>query len=202
MVKLLYQGHASFRLAVNNYITYIDPYAGEQYDEPADLILVTHQHYDHNQVELPARKHTCQLWQNMDSHPSKDVYLAKQFGPLEISATVACNKNHPIDQCVGYLIRTEGITLWFAGDTSYVPEMKTQMPKEHIDYAFLPGDGIFNMDIDEAARCANLIGAKNVTPIHLYPDHLYSDKLAHRFKDLADNCLLIRPGEEITLVHQ
>jgi L-ascorbate metabolism protein UlaG (beta-lactamase superfamily) len=51
MAKLFYQGHGSFRLtAADGQVVYVDPYAGEGYDLPADLILVSHQHGDHNQL--------------------------------------------------------------------------------------------------------------------------------------------------------
>ena len=43
--KLLYQGHGSLRITTaEGKVIYIDPYAGEGYDVPADLILVTHGH--------------------------------------------------------------------------------------------------------------------------------------------------------------
>ena len=42
MAKLLYQGHGSMRLiSEGGTVVYIDPFAGEGYDRPADLILVT-----------------------------------------------------------------------------------------------------------------------------------------------------------------
>jgi len=51
--KLLYQGHGSYRItAADGRIIYIDPYAGEGYDKPADILLVSHQHGDHNQTKL------------------------------------------------------------------------------------------------------------------------------------------------------
>ena len=52
MPKLLFQGHGSYRLTANDgRIVYVDPYKGKGYDAPADIILVTHQHSDHNQVD-------------------------------------------------------------------------------------------------------------------------------------------------------
>ena len=53
MPKLLYQGHGSFRLTTDdNRFIYVDPYKGKGYDMPADIILVTHQHSDHNKIKL------------------------------------------------------------------------------------------------------------------------------------------------------
>ena len=49
---LLYMGQASIRIVTGQgKVIYIDPYAGDAYDLPADLILVTHDHYDHSDVD-------------------------------------------------------------------------------------------------------------------------------------------------------
>ena len=51
MAELLYQGHGSYRIVSNEgVVIYVDPYAGEGYDMPADIVIVTHEHSDHNQV--------------------------------------------------------------------------------------------------------------------------------------------------------
>lgn len=50
--KLLYQGQASIRIVTPECkVIYIDPYAGDTYHLSADLILVTHGHYDHSDVD-------------------------------------------------------------------------------------------------------------------------------------------------------
>ena len=48
MAKLLYQGHGSYRITADDgRVLYVDPYAGEGYDKPADIVLITHEHSDH-----------------------------------------------------------------------------------------------------------------------------------------------------------
>ena len=71
------------------------------------------------------------------------------------------------------------------------------LKERNIDYAFFCGDGIYNMDIEEASKCAFIVGAKISIPYHLYPDHLYDEELAKQFK--APYVKLIYPNQEINL---
>ena len=53
MSKMLYQGHGSYRLTTRDGKTiYVDPYVGEGYDVPADLIVISHEHHDHNNLAI------------------------------------------------------------------------------------------------------------------------------------------------------
>ena len=194
---LLYQGHGSFRItSKDGIVIYVDPYAGEGYDAPADIILVTHQHGDHNQIDLITQKPNCEIIQNIEAleggeHNSFDIE------GILIKAVWAENKNHNPEECVGYLITVDGIKIYAAGDTSKTAEMESFAELE-LDYALLPCDGIFNMDLAEAAECAELIGAKHNIPIHIKPGELFDAELAEQFA--APNKLIVKPGEEIALV--
>ena len=203
MATLVFQGHGSLRLTTNaGHVIYVDPFmspAGKDsfdtYDVPADLVLVTHQHFDHTAVDKMPHALGCVIWQNKNAHPSPSEYLTQAFldGEVTVEAVEAYNRNHPKDECVGYVVCVDGLALYFAGDTSTTAQM-ARMPEMGIDYAFLPGDGIYNMDVDEAAKCARLIGAKHNVPIHLHPMEPYGESEAKHFAAQAPNALLIRPG--------
>lgn len=196
MAKLLYQGHGSLRLTSNNgTVVYIDPYIGDGYDKPADLILVTHQHHDHNQIDLPAHAHGCEIIQNMDALQGGE-YRKFTVKDINIEATEAYNKNHRKEECVGYLVSVDGLLIYFAGDTAQTKQMETLADRQ-IDYAFLPIDGIFTMNIKAAVECAKLIRAKHTIPIHMKPGKLFDLKKAEKF--VTDGAMVVEPGEEIEL---
>ena len=196
MAKLLYQGHGSFRLTTDSgKVIYIDPFAGDGYDKPADLILVTHQHHDHNKINLPPHNENCVIYQNTDALKN-GVYQTADIADVHIEAVEAYNKNHNPAECVGYLVTADGIILYFAGDTSKTNQMET-FADRNIDYAFLPCDGMFNMGIDEAIECADLINAKHSVPVHMSPGKLFSEKKAKKFT--AQTAFVVVPDNEITL---
>lgn len=194
MAKLYYNGHGSFRLITSqNTVVYIDPYAGEGYEEPADIILVTHQHGDHNQIDKPTKKSEYQIIMNSDSLINGE-YKEFKIKDIDIKAVPAYNKNHSKEECVGYLVKTDGVLIYFSGDTSKIVEMN-DLKFLNIDYAFFPCDGVYNMDEVEASECAKIVSARHSIPVHLKSGALYDKEKANNFK--VEGKLLIEPGEEI-----
>ena len=197
MAKLLYQGHGSYRISTDEgYVIYIDPYIGEGYDVPANLVLVTHEHHDHNEVDKMPHAAGCVIIRAVDALRG-GVYNEFDEGPVHIRAVQAKNVNHNINECVGFVLEFDGLKLYAAGDTSETDDMHNLLPGMALDYALLPGDGIYNMDVEEASRCARLIDAKHSIPIHLVPGQLYGEAEAARFD--CPGKLLVRPGETIIL---
>ena len=198
MSKLLFQGHGSYRIITdNNTVIYVDPFLGDGYELPADVILVTHEHSDHNHVELPAKKEDTIIIRHGDLHPD-ERYAEATFKGIGIEAVEAYNSNHKKEECVGYILRFDGLVIYASGDTSLTDDMKDKIPSYHVDYALLPIDGIYNMDPVEASKCADYIKAKHTIPIHMKPMELFDENQANKF--IHDSRLIVKAGEEIELI--
>ena len=198
---LLYMGQASIRIVTaEGKVIYIDPYAGD-YTMPADLILVTHGHFDHCAVEkVENRNDGCQIITYKEA-VVKGVHQTFDLDYVKIEAVEAGYNNwHDVNECVGYILTfSNGKSVYVTGDTSTTKQMPLLADK-HIDYAFFCCDGVFNMGLEEAAECAKAVGAKHNIPYHNTTDNtgeMFDRSLAEQFD--APNRLIVYPGEELLL---
>lgn len=196
---LLYQGHGSLRIVTaEGKVIYVDPYAGEGYDLPANLILVSHGHPDHGAVDLiENRAEDCQIIRNTDALVDGE-YKIFDLGYATIEPVQAGNnRNHDVDVCVGWLITlSDGVSIYATGDTSTTEQM-AELAAREIDYAFFVCDGVYNMDIEEASACAALVNAKHSIPYHMAPGQLFDAERAEQFE--GPGKLILPAGEELAL---
>ena len=197
--RLLYLGHASLRLVTpEDKVIYIDPYAGTGYDLPADLILVTHDHYDHSDLaKIQNRRPDCQIITEKEALAGGEHHTF-DLGYVKIEAVEAgYNPNHSVKSCVGYILTLSGgITIYVAGDTSITPQM-SEFAARHLDYAFFPCDGVYNMDVKEASKAAAIVQARHSIPYHMLPGADFSAEIAAAFT--APGKLVLKNGAEISL---
>ena len=196
---LLYQGHGSLRITTSaGQVIYIDPYAGEGYDVPADLILVTHPHPDHTAIDLIATQNPgCEIITHEEALVDGEYKtFTKDFVTVE-AVQAGNNPNHDINVCVGYVLTlSDGKSIYVSGDTSKTEQMAA-LTERNLDYAFFCCDGKYNMDMDEAIECAALVQAKHSIPYHMVPGELFSRERAELFT--AKNQLIVADGEEINI---
>jgi L-ascorbate metabolism protein UlaG (beta-lactamase superfamily) len=150
--------------------------------EKADVILVTHHHKDH------CKRVTVDRLRGPDTLVIAPKRCAKELGQdikiikpgeklslddVVIEAVHAYNteqgrssrKQHPKGEGVGYLLRLAGKTIYHAGDTDFIPEMREL---GRVDVALLPIGGTFTMDIEEATQAAIAMNPKVVIPMHRF----------------------------------
>ncbi len=184
-------GHASFKITGEK-IIYIDPYRITG-GETADIILITHDHYDHlskEDIEKIIGEKTVVIVPTSAGDAIKgNVKKVKPGDTLtvegvEIQAVPAYNTGkefHPRGKnYVGYVFKVGGVSYYHAGDTDYIPEMKDI----HADVAFLPVGGTYTMDAEEAAKAAEDIKPKVAVPMH-WGTIVGSEKDARKFESLC-----------------
>ena len=201
---LRYMGQASVRVTTaEGKVIYVDPFSGsdEDYAPAADLILVTHAHPDHNQMDRVANRNPdCRII-TQDEAILDGIHQTFDLGYVRVEAVEAgYNQNHSVENCVGYVLTfSNGASVYVSGDTSTTRQMP-ELAERGIDYAFFCCDGRFNMGLEEAAECAKLVGAKRNIPYHMAPgaENHFDREIAEQFQ--VENRMIIEPGEDIPVV--
>lgn len=195
MVNIEWLGHASFRITSADKTIYIDPWKLNTDKPKADLILISHSHYDHLSPDDVARISTgrTQVICSADCAPQLKSVKTRTAAPDEtinvgeivIRTTRAYNPKkqfHPkINNWMGFLIVLEGEVIYYAGDTDVIPEMETL---GKVDVALLPVGGTYTMTADEAAEAVRLIKPARAIPYH-WGDIVGSVGDAQKFKELS-----------------
>ncbi|HLY25925.1 MAG TPA: MBL fold metallo-hydrolase [Aggregatilineales bacterium] len=168
--RIQWLGHASFRIQGLPFI-YIDPWRISRNAFHADVVLVSHDHYDHcslPDVEKLRGPDTIVLANSMAAALLPDTTILRPWQVININsasirAIPAYNSHHPKDfGGLGFVISMEHTDIYFAGDTGLIDEMSTI----RADIAILPIGGRQTMNVDQAIEAVRRIHPRWVIPSH------------------------------------
>lgn len=183
-VKLSWLGHDGFRIQ-NGKVIYIDPFKIGDGGPKADIVLVSHEHFDHLSIEDLKKIVTlntiviahAQSAGELSKLKVKETKIVKPgdkvtLGEITIQAVPAYNLNkgpepgkvfHPKeDGKLGFVVTVKGVRIYHAADSDHIPEMKGLNP----DIALLPVSGTYVMTPQEAAEAAASVNPKVAIPMH------------------------------------
>jgi L-ascorbate metabolism protein UlaG (beta-lactamase superfamily) len=170
-------GHATFRIDDGMAVIYIDPWKLSAGAPKADIILITHAHFDHFSSDDIAKieKPTTVFVAPADvasKLTGKDVVTASpggsyQAGTVKVTAVAAYNTNkdfHPkANGWVGYVVTlSNGQRVYHTGDSDATPEMQAVQT----DVALMPCGGTYTMTGAEVAAAANVFKPAILIPMH------------------------------------
>lgn len=172
--------HSSIKISKEKVI-YIDPFKIDKDYNDADIIFITHDHYDHYSEEdidkvkkgdtvivAPEELLTKLLKKGFNQNHiiTVDSEENNMVEGIKFETVPAYNTNkqfHPkANGWVGYIIEIKGVRYYIAGDTDITEENK----KVKCDVAFVPVGGTYTMDFKEAAYFINVIKPKIAIPVH------------------------------------
>ncbi|HTY44090.1 MAG TPA: MBL fold metallo-hydrolase [Patescibacteria group bacterium] len=185
-IELKWLGHSSFMIK-NSKVIYIDPFKISEGREKADIILITHDHFDHCSVEDMEKiiKEGTKIFAPADCQSKiakfktpVDAEIVEpdrefSYGNIKIDTIPAYNIDksfHPKEEgWVGYVVKMNDVLVYHAGDTDVIPEMQKltgyKQPGK-IFIALLPIGGRFTMTAEEAAEAAKIIKPSLAIPMH------------------------------------
>ncbi|MEM5801847.1 MAG: MBL fold metallo-hydrolase [Candidatus Aenigmatarchaeota archaeon] len=208
-LKIEWLKHDCFKIK-DKRVIYFDPFQLSNELEPADLILITHEHFDHCSIEdiqkiikkttIIVAAEICKKSDlpSIEGKVKKIVYMKPNstlpIDEITIEAIPAYNVNkfkapgvpfHPKgENRVGFVLNYEGKRIYHAGDTDYIPEISSL---KNIDVALLPVSGTYVMTAEEAAEAVKNFRPKLTIPMHIEGGVVGTYRDARRFKDLASN---------------
>ena len=194
-------GHSSFRIDGRNVI-YFDPFRIDE-GRKADIILISHKHYDHCSKEDVKKIYKNGTMIVCDRDSAKilgldNMVIVKPFdrftvNGVDIEAVPAYNTNKPNhpkeNEWLGFVVKTERFTVYHAGDTDVIDEMK----RITCDVALLPifPNDKYVMSPKEAAYATHIIKTKIAVPMH-YGTLGGSLEDAEEFRRLSNPGIIIK----------
>lgn len=182
-LTITFIGHGTLMFSWGGKIIHVDP-VGEMADykklPKADIILITHEHFDHLDVKAVEKIRTAKTKVVVNENGAQKLKGGiimrngdtKEVGGVKIEAVPAYNivhmrapgvPYHPKGAGNGYVVTLGDKRIYVAGDTENIPEMKDL---KAIDIAFLPMNLPYTMTPEMVAHAAKAFKPKVLYPYH------------------------------------
>jgi L-ascorbate metabolism protein UlaG (beta-lactamase superfamily) len=196
--RIMWLGHDGFRID-GSLTVYIDPYQIEP-GPPADLVLVSHDHFDHCSPEDISRiqgPETVIVTEPLSAkklsgdvrpvRPGERVDL-QRASVLPVPSYNTDKAFHPKEnQWLGFVLEMDGAKVYHAGDTDHIPEMADL----EVDVALLPVSGTYVMTWEQAVEAARAIRPGLAIPMH-YGTVVGDEQDARRFEKALEGDIEVR----------
>ena len=162
-MDITYLGHASFRLSGKSLSVVIDPYeevkSGQRFNKTsADVVLVSHEHFDHNKVELVEGKRKV-----IDGPGEYEIDGVSFIG---LPTYHDEKKGEERGKNTVYIVEMDGVRIAHLGDLGHKLDEKTLSAMGEIDVLMVPVGGVYTIDSEVAAEVVRSIEPKFVLPMH------------------------------------
>ena len=183
--------HSSIRIDLEGTVLYFDPFRIEDEAHDADIIFLTHPHYDHYSPEdiekirkpetIFVTPYDIYIDQRVSLVPGSTT-LVKGIKAETVPAYNIGKAFHPKDNgWLGYVVEYKGTRMYVAGDTDATPEAGAV----RCDVALVPVGGTYTMTAEEAASLVNAIRPRCAIPTH-YGSIVGTPEDGEKFKKLVD----------------
>jgi len=196
--KIVWLGHDAFRVDASKTI-YFDPY-GITGGPKADLILISHEHFDHCSPDDVAKVQKAGTVIVTEKNSAKklggDVRVIKpgdavDVGGIRVTGVPSYNTDkefHPRKNAwLGFIVEVDGVKIYHGGDTDFIPEMKDFK----VDIALIPVSGTYVMTSEQAVKAALAIKPQLAIPMH-YGAIVGDEKDALQFKKGLEGKVAVR----------
>ena len=188
MIKIRWHGHSCFEFS-NGKSLVIDPHDGVSIGiapprARADIVLITHDHFDHNQARAVEKEDTIVIRESKIID-SIEIEALKAYHDKEMG-----KKRGEINM---YLVKYDFLKFLHVGDLGHALDDKTIEKIGKIDMLFLPVGGVFTIDAEEAYEIASKIDTKVIVPMHYKIEGLSLPiERVDRFLEIASESYPIR----------
>ena len=221
-ITITFFKHASLAIEAGGKYIYVDPvsgYADYAALPKADVVLITHSHYDHldvaavEAIQTPQTEILCDRTSaeafEMNCYTMRPGSVATPRDYLKVEAVAAYNTTdghlqfHPKDrEDCGYILTVGGTRIYIAGDTALTMDMKLIPMRTKLDLAILPIGDNFTMDVEDAIIASDFVQCDKVLGYHFdtfgYIE-INHEEAKRKFFDKGKDLMLLEIGESIEL---